>query len=79
MTKTIWIAGSVPLAPSQPQVVDIDSDWVTLMWAPPPVTRAGYSGSNEVHGYVVESREMGDPTWMPCSDRLIAGTQLTGS
>ncbi|UMM26465.1 hypothetical protein L5515_010153 [Caenorhabditis briggsae] len=39
--------------PGQPQMVEAGDDWVKLEWAP----------SAEQAGYIVEYREVGDPTW----------------
>ncbi|EGT42064.1 CBN-JAC-1 protein [Caenorhabditis brenneri] len=39
--------------PGQPQMVEAGDDWVKLEWAP----------SAENAGYIVEYREVGDPTW----------------
>ncbi len=68
----------MPLPPSQPQIVDADRDWVTLIWAPPPRDNSAPTPA-DIFGYVVECKEIGLPEWFSASERLISSTQLTGN
>ncbi|XP_066906154.1 immunoglobulin superfamily member 22-like, partial [Halyomorpha halys] len=52
-----------PGAPSPPEIVDWDKDFVDLKWSPPLK-----DGGAPVTGYIVEKREKGSPRWTKCAE-----------
>uniref|UniRef100_F1KQH5 Juxtamembrane domain-associated catenin n=1 Tax=Ascaris suum TaxID=6253 RepID=F1KQH5_ASCSU len=57
--------------PGQPQVEELDSDWVKLRWA-----ESGEVASDAIT-YIVEYREIGDPLWYTANTTPIYDTTYT--
>ena len=58
------------IPPGQPQVLETDSTWVQLHWSTSP------SADRMNVSYIVEMREIGDPTWYTATTTPIAVNEL---
>lgn len=56
--------------PGQPQVLETDSTWVQLHWSTSP------TADHTNVSYIVEMREIGDPTWYTATTTPIAVNEL---
>uniref|UniRef100_W5M1J2 Immunoglobulin superfamily member 22 n=1 Tax=Lepisosteus oculatus TaxID=7918 RepID=W5M1J2_LEPOC len=55
---------------SQPQILDVTKDAVTVTWSPP-----AQDGGAQVLGYIIERRKKGSSIWVPVNKELVQDTK----
>lgn len=63
-----------PSAPSQPEVIDSDINFIQLKW-----TKPTSDGGNPIQGYMVEAKQEGSSEWVPCNNYPTKGTEFTAN